>query len=144
MPGAKKYSILVCVHPESANGLLYSVLSGPTFYVETVQSYSECLRRINTGKFNALVIDAFFFKKKNIVISNLIQELVTLLPVIVIAEKEDLENESRIREHKIFYYLPKPVDQKELSEVLNQSVRWSQTSQEYEEYRLKRDVPKKP
>ncbi|HCJ66925.1 MAG TPA: hypothetical protein DHV62_06260 [Elusimicrobia bacterium] len=126
MDNSQKRPILVCVHPESAEEILYSLLTNQNFQVVVAKSSSECLEKIHSAEFNALVIDADFLKMQNEVDIPLLRELTISLPVIVTAGKENLEIENKIREEEIFYYIVKPVEQKELIEAVEEAIKWSQ------------------
>lgn len=118
--------ILVCVHPELAKEILSSLHTNQNFQVVLARTSSECLEKIHSAEFNALVIDVDFLKMQNEVDIPLLRELTISLPVIVLAGKENSEIENKIREEKIFYYLAKPTEQRELIEVVEEAIKWSQ------------------
>lgn len=126
MADIKKSSILVYIQPELVKEVLYPLLNIQKFQIEIVKTPAECLEKIYSTEFDSLIIDASLLKIEDRVNVPLLHELTTLLPVIIIAGKEDFEIELEIRREKIFYYLVKPVNQKELIEVLERATEWSQ------------------
>lgn len=114
----KKSAVLVYISQELAEEMLCLLIAGQKFRIKIVTTADECLKKSQLTKFDVLLIETTVLKIQDRLNIKLLHKLCALLPVIVIADKEDTKIEIKIRKEKIFYYLVKPVNSKELTEVL--------------------------
>lgn len=126
MVDTKNTSILVCVPSETTEEISSLLHGEPTFHIEVVKTPNECLEKVRSAKFDILIMDVCFLKTQDELNVPLLHELTMLFPVILIGGEYNSGFENKIREEKIFYYVVKPIDPKELMQAVEEAIKWAQ------------------
>ncbi|RMF88629.1 MAG: response regulator [Nitrospinota bacterium] len=114
--------ILVCTGDQEEPSALLSLLSAERHTVEEVHSATEAIQRLLAKTFQAAIFSIPFRGIDALETLALIRQIAPSLPIIVLAEKDSLEIQRKVRQEKIFYYLIKPIDREELHDVLQAAI----------------------
>jgi len=115
--------ILVCNADNPLNQYLAKLISEEGHRVEVTQRGSEAIQKILGKRFKAVILGMDIEGMSGVEAISIINKIDTNLPIIVIASDDSLEAERRVRSEKIFYYFIKPINGKEMREVVRHAIR---------------------
>ncbi len=115
--------ILVCNADNPLNQYLAKLISEEGHRVEVAKRGSEAIQKILSKKFRAVILGMDIEGMSGVEAISIINKIDTNLPIIAIASDDSLETERRIRSEKIFYYIIKPINGKEMKAVVRDAIR---------------------
>jgi DNA-binding NtrC family response regulator len=118
----EKEKIVLFSEPEGAiSKMLYSYMSKQGYRSYTARSLKETLLTLQEQRFDALVIDSVLLEEDCGFIS-VIKGIEKDLPIIICADSNTPELESKIRQQKIFYYHIKSFGTEDLEMAVSNAI----------------------
>ena len=115
--------VLVFSRKPPEGGGLATILAEENFQVEWTDSGPSAICEALTGNLAACVIFVGRAAEREIDYIPCLNRVDPQLPIIVISEHDSVDLQRRVRRHKVFYYLPLPLDRDEVRAVLRSAVR---------------------
>ncbi|MBI4552204.1 MAG: response regulator [Candidatus Latescibacteria bacterium] len=115
-------SILICDEDPLFTLSLRRQLMDDGYRVEVTERAGEAIRHILSEQVDVVVLGIRTVGMSGLEALPIVNQIDPSLPVILVADDERLETEQAARRSKIFYYLVKPVDLRELRDAVRQAV----------------------
>ncbi|MFQ5852073.1 MAG: response regulator [Candidatus Binatia bacterium] len=110
--------ILICNSDKRLNRYLRRVLTEEGYEVEATFDVMDAIHRILTRRYRTLILELSTDGMDEIEALPIINKIDGQLPIVTVTDDESLETQRIARREKIFYYLIKPIDSKEIIEVV--------------------------
>jgi len=118
--------IMVLISSRADEEMIKKLSRSGNFHFEIVSSTNECLIKLQTCKYDALIVDSSHLLLGDKVNAYYLRTISELAPVIVISDNEKPEIENEIRAERIYYFLVKPICEEELLSTLIQGAKWKE------------------
>ncbi|OGG54480.1 MAG: hypothetical protein A3F84_11020 [Candidatus Handelsmanbacteria bacterium RIFCSPLOWO2_12_FULL_64_10] len=115
-------SILICDEDALFTHSLQRRLIEDGYQVAATARAGEAIQHALSQPVDAMILSIHTVGMSGLEALPILNQIDPSLPVIVVADDERLETERAARRSKIFYYLVKPVDLRELRDVVRQAV----------------------
>lgn len=101
---------------------LKSMLGSNSYEIEWTDSGPEAIVQALSGGLDAVVIFLQKTGHRELEYLPCLNSIDQGLPIVVISDHESIKLQREIRKHRIFYYLPQPVDADEIRAVMRDAV----------------------
>lgn len=116
-------TVLICDEDLLFTVSLRQRLIDDGYHVAVTQRAGEAIQRILSQQVDVVILGIRTVGMSGLEALPIVNQIDPALPVIVVADNETLETERAARQSKIFYYLIKPVDLRELRDAVRQAAR---------------------
>ena len=113
--------ILLCDRDPVFVEELERFLAEEGYTVEAVSRPGDALQRLLPGRFEVMILGVHLEEVEDVEVIQILNRIDRQLPIIAMAADESLELERRARCGKLFYYAVRPVDEKEIKEVVREA-----------------------
>jgi len=114
--------ILICDHDGVEADRLRRLLIKEGYRVEVVNQLKELLFKIGNESYQTVILAMNVEPNGGVESIPLINQVEEDLPIIIIVEKDSLEFQRRIRKERIFYYVVKPINPREIKAVVKGAI----------------------
>jgi DNA-binding NtrC family response regulator len=115
-------SILICDEDPLFAFSLRRLLIDDGYRVTVTERAGKAIQYILSAPVDVVILGVGTAGMNELEALPIVNQIDPSLPVIIVAEDETLETERAVRRSKIFYYLVKPVDFRELEDAIRQAV----------------------
>jgi two-component system nitrogen regulation response regulator GlnG len=114
--------ILICNSDQKLNRYLSRLLAEEGYEVEETYDVMDAINRILTKRYRTLILELCTDGMDGIEALPIINKIDGRLPIVTITDDESLETQRSARRERIFYYFIKPIDSKEIIEVVRAAI----------------------
>lgn len=115
--------VLVFSRKPTGEGGIATILTEEGYQVEWTDSGPSAICEALSGALAACIIFVGRVADREVDYIPCLNRVDPKLPIIVVSEHDSVELQRRIRKHRVYYYLPLPVERDELRSVLRGAVR---------------------
>lgn len=115
--------VLVFSRQAPREGGLSRLLADDGYQVEWTDSGPAAICEALTGTFGACIIVVGRGADREVDYLPCLNRVDPKLPIIVVSDHDSIELQRKVRRHRVFYYLPQPLDPPELRAVLRSAIR---------------------
>jgi DNA-binding NtrC family response regulator len=115
--------VLVIDRDRSFQQNLMALLASPAFEVETTDHLTPALQRIKDVRFDCIIMNANLPEMRGYEAVPIVKTIDGKIKVIMTADENTMELESRVREQDIFYYYIKSFDIEELKTAVQDALK---------------------